>query len=172
MKKLFIIIAIMCLQLVSAQEADIKKAVETFFVGFNGKDVNVVDYKRGDIDKALPKLKGPSDKDPNGGDYWRQAVFYKILVDNYPSKNWEAISAEFDFIEPDKKKGYLKEKRVITPEDIATVTAQIEMVWKKIQERDFYTGCGKEDCRWCNFVKTNEMAVVLHEPDEAAEETE
>ena len=27
--------------------------------------------------------KPPSDKDPNGGDYWRQAVFYKILVDNH-----------------------------------------------------------------------------------------
>jgi len=81
------------------------------------------------------------------------------------------VSAEFDFIEPDKKKGYLKEKRVITAQDITTVTAQIEMVWGKIQKRDFYTGCGKEDCRWCQFVKTNEMAVALHEPDESEEET-
>ena len=26
---------------------------------FNGKEVNVVDYKTGDIDKAIPKIKGP-----------------------------------------------------------------------------------------------------------------
>ncbi|BFG70820.1 ATP-dependent DNA helicase [Sediminibacterium sp. KACHI17] len=139
---------------------------------FTGRQVNVVDYKTGDAEKGIKKLTPPSDKDPNGGDYWRQAVFYKILVDHYPSKNWEAVSAEFDFIEPDKKKGYLKEKRVITPQDIATVKAQIEMVWEKIKKRDFYTGCGKEDCRWCEFVKTNEMAVALHETDENEEETE
>jgi DNA helicase-2/ATP-dependent DNA helicase PcrA len=71
---------------------------------FDGKSVNVVDYKTGDPDKALAKLKGPNDKDPNGGDYWRQAVFYKILVDNYGQKDWKAVSTEFDFIEPDKKK--------------------------------------------------------------------
>ncbi len=139
---------------------------------FNGRQVNVVDYKTGDAEKGIKKLNPPSDKEPLGGDYWRQAVFYKILVDNYPSKNWEAVSAEFDFVEPDKKKGYLKEKRVITPQDIATVTAQIETVWEKIQKKDFYTGCGKEDCRWCQFVKTNELAVALHEPDETEEETE
>lgn len=133
---------------------------------FDGKQVNVVDYKTGDAEKGIKKLNPPGEKEPDGGDYWRQAVFYKILVDNYPSKSWQAVSAEFDFIEPDKKKGYLKEKRVITDSDITTVTQQIETVWNKIQAREFYTGCGKEECRWCQFVKTNEIAVALHDPDE------
>jgi DNA helicase II / ATP-dependent DNA helicase PcrA len=133
---------------------------------FDGKEVNVVDYKTGDPDKAREKLKGPNDKEPNGGDYWRQAVFYKILVDNYEQKNWKVVSSEFDFIEPDKKKNYRKEKIVITPQDITTVTHQISEVWQKIQNRDFYTGCGKEDCHWCNFVKTNNLAVALHEVEE------
>ena len=135
---------------------------------FDGKAVNVVDYKTGDPDKAIPKTKGPSDKDPNGGDYWRQAVFYKILVDNYASKDWKAVSTEFDFIEPDKKKKYRKEKLVITPADIATVTQQITGTWEKIQNRDFYIGCGKETCHWCNFVKSNELNIALHdlEPEE------
>ncbi|UAY52206.1 ATP-dependent DNA helicase [Ferruginibacter albus] len=130
---------------------------------FNGKEVNVVDYKTGDIDKAKPKLQAPNDKEPNGGDYWRQAVFYKILVDNYEQKDWKVVSTEFDFIEPDKKKEYQKAKIVINPNDITTVTQQIAEVWQKIQERDFYTGCGKEDCHWCNFVKENQLAVKLHE---------
>ncbi|HZW65846.1 MAG TPA: ATP-dependent DNA helicase, partial [Hanamia sp.] len=82
---------------------------------FNGKEVNVVDYKTGDPDKSNDKLKPPHDKNPVGGDYWRQAVFYKILVDNY-KKDWRVISTEFDFIEPDKKKNYQKRKLVITPE--------------------------------------------------------
>ncbi len=135
---------------------------------FDGKHVNVVDYKTGDIDKAIPKMKAPHEKDPNGGDYWRQAVFYKILVDNYEQKEWRVISTEFDFIEPDKKKEYRKEKIVITPQDIETVKQQINTVWQKIQDRDFYTGCGKPDCHWCNFIKDNNLAVALHELEEAA----
>jgi DNA helicase-2/ATP-dependent DNA helicase PcrA len=137
---------------------------------FDGKQVNVVDYKTGDPEKGIKKLNPPNDKEPHGGDYWRQAVFYKILVDSN-ERNWQVVSTEFDFVEPDKKKQYHKKKVVITPEDITTVKAQISQVWNKIQQRDFYTGCGKPDCHWCNFVKTNQLAVALHEiteeePDE------
>ncbi len=136
---------------------------------FTGKQVNVVDYKTGDPDKAKDKLKAPEEKIPNGGDYWRQAVFYKILLDNY-NRDWIAVSSEFDFIEPDKKKNYRKEKLFVTPEDITTVKHQIKTVWNKIQAHDFYTGCGKPDCHWCEFVKTNNMAVALHEVAEEPEE--
>ncbi|MBL7731970.1 MAG: ATP-dependent helicase [Chitinophagaceae bacterium] len=130
---------------------------------FDNKQVNVVDYKTGDPDKAIPKTKGPSAKDPNGGDYWRQAVFYKILVDNYEQKDWKVMSIEFDFIEPDKKKNYRREKLLITEADITTVTQQITATWQKIQNKEFYTGCGKDDCHWCNFVKNNELAIALHD---------
>jgi DNA helicase-2/ATP-dependent DNA helicase PcrA len=130
---------------------------------FQGKELNVVDYKTGDVDKAKDKLAPPNAKDPNGGDYWRQAVFYKILVDGYEQKDWKVTSTEFDFVEPDKKKEYRKVKILILPEDITTVTHQITTTWEKIQKREFYTGCGNPDCHWCNFVKTNNLAVELHE---------
>ena len=133
---------------------------------FNGREVNVVDYKSGNFENALPKTKSPNDKEPNGGDYWRQAVFYKILVDNYEQKDWKVISTEFDFVEPDKKGQYHKEKIIISPSDIETVKQQLTDVWQRIQARDFYTGCGKEDCYWCNFVKDNKLAVALHEIEE------
>ncbi len=137
---------------------------------FNGKEVNVVDYKTGNVDNTKDKLKPPQEKIPNGGDYWRQAVFYKILLDNH-NRDWIAVSSEFDFIEPDKKKIYRKEKIYINPEDITTVKQQIKMAWDKIQAHDFYTGCGKPDCHWCEFVKSNNMAIALHEiPEEAEQE--
>ncbi|HYF32220.1 MAG TPA: ATP-dependent DNA helicase [Chitinophagaceae bacterium] len=136
---------------------------------FDGKQVNIVDYKTGDPEKAKAKLSPPSEKDPNGGDYWRQAVFYKILADNN-ERGWQIVSTEFDFIEPDKKKNYRKEKLVIRPSDIDAVTQQIVTVWQKIQNRDFYTGCGKEDCHWCNFVKTNNLAIALHDLEEEEEQ--
>jgi DNA helicase-2/ATP-dependent DNA helicase PcrA len=133
---------------------------------FDGKSANIVDYKTGDPDKAKERLQSPNDKNPLGGEYWRQAVFYKILVDNYEQKGWKVVSTEFDFIEPDKKKNYQKRKIVINPADVETVTQQIMEVWNKIQAHDFYTGCGEEDCHWCNFVKTNNLAVALHELEE------
>jgi DNA helicase-2/ATP-dependent DNA helicase PcrA len=133
---------------------------------FDGKSVNVVDYKSGNYENALSKLKPPHDKEPNGGSYWRQAVFYKILVDNYQSKDWKVVSTEFDFIEPDKKKEYRKEKIVISPADIETVTNQITTTWQKIQNREFYKGCGEEDCKWCNFVKTNNLSILSEDVEE------
>jgi DNA helicase-2/ATP-dependent DNA helicase PcrA len=133
---------------------------------FDGKSVNVVDYKSGNYENALSKLKPPHDKEPNGGSYWRQAVFYKILVDNYQSKDWKVVSTEFDFIEPDKKKEYQKEKIIISAADIETVTNQITTTWQKIQNREFYKGCGEEDCKWCNFVKTNNLSILSEEIEE------
>ena len=79
------------------------------------------------------------------------------------------ISTEFDFVEPDKKAAYRKEKIVITPADTETVKQQISDTWQKIQTRDFYTGCGKPDCHWCNFVKDNSLAVALHDLQEEAD---
>jgi len=125
---------------------------------FDGKQVNVVDYKTGKPDNAQEKTKGPSDKVPNGGDYWRQAVFYKLLVDR-SQLDWQVISTEFDFIEPDNKKLFKKQKIYITPEDESIVIRQITETWAKVQNHDFYTGCGKEDCHWCNFVKTNKLDI-------------
>ena len=82
------------------------------------------------------------------------------------------VSAEFDFVEPNKKKEFEKIAVNITDADITTVTQQVKQVWEKIQQKDFYTGCGKEDCHWCNFVKTNELAVALHEMKSEEDVTE
>jgi DNA helicase-2/ATP-dependent DNA helicase PcrA len=90
-------------------------------------------------------------------------------VDNANNK-WNVVSSEFDFIEPDKKKIYRREKIVINPQDITTVMQQVKDVWQKIQEREFYTGCGKEECHWCSFVKTNDLAIALHDLDESEPE--
>ena len=131
-------------------------------IEFDGYNVNVVDYKTGSYEKAKKEKKefdAPNDKNTLGGNYWRQAVFYKILIDNYPSKSWKVISTEFDFVEPNDKKEYFKEKIIINPADIEFVGHQITAVYQKIKNKEFYTGCGKETCRYCNFVKTNELAI-------------
>ncbi len=123
-------------------------------IEFRGADVNVVDYKTGSYERAKPKFKRPDEKLPNGGDYWRQAVYYKLLVDNDRRKDWRVVSTEFDFLEPEKGE-YIKQKVVITPEDLDIVRAQIKDTYTKIKNHEFTQGCGKEDCSWCTFVRTN-----------------
>ncbi|MEJ6981995.1 ATP-dependent DNA helicase [Pedobacter sp. P351] len=120
---------------------------------FKGNLVNVVDYKTGSFERAKAKFKAPDEKNPNGGDYWRQAVFYKILVENDRRKNWEVLSTEFDFIEPEKNE-YHKQPILIRPEDLTIVRSQIKESYEKILNHEF-TGCGKEDCNWCTFVRSN-----------------
>ena len=51
------------------------------------------------------KLQPPDEEHPLGGDYWRQLVFYKILVDNLKTKNWKMQMGIIDFIEQDAKTG-------------------------------------------------------------------
>jgi len=124
-------------------------------IEFNGKQVTVVDYKTGRVRNAKEKLMRATNDQPNGGDYWRQAVFYKILVDNDRTNDWEVIDTIFDFVEPEKEGEYYKEKILITPQDIQEVTGQITDVYQKILNHDFNTGCGKKECDWCHFVKSN-----------------
>lgn len=124
---------------------------------FDGHYVNVVDYKTGNPDNATKKLKKPDADPPYGGDYWRQAVFYKILIDNNEQGKYQVRSTEFDFIEPNAKKEIKSQKVEITTDDTDIVREQIKSVWAKIQAREFYKGCGNEDCHWCNFVKTNKL---------------
>lgn len=141
-------------------------------IEFSGKEALIIDYKTGDPEKCREKLARPNPKIPNGGDYWRQAVFYKIMLDNYAGKDWNVTGVIFDFIEPTKKKEYIREKVVINEMDIEDVKKQIREVSAKIEKKDFYTGCGKEECHWCSFVKTNKLAIALHELQAEEEEVQ
>ncbi|HYG16426.1 MAG TPA: 3'-5' exonuclease, partial [Bacteroidia bacterium] len=138
-------------------------------VEFNGKAATVVDYKTGDPVRAKTKLKRPvpladpendNFEDVYGGDYWRQALFYKLLMDNDKSKDWEMQFAEFDFIEPDKKTGDFTKYRVeILPDDIEAIKKQVSQAYIGITGHKFDKGCGKDECQWCNFVKFNKISL-------------
>ncbi len=158
-----VVIAEKAVRNVSVQQVPINGKLDK--LEFNGKLVNVVDYKTGKYANAKKKLVPPNEKEPNGGDYWRQAVFYKILLDNDNTNDWQVVSTEFDFVEPVNDQ-YKTEIIQIAETDITTVTQQIKDTWQKIQAKEFSIGCGKPDCEWCNFVKSNQLAVVLHPQEE------
>ena len=108
----------------------------------------VVDYKTG-------KYKSEKFREPvNGkkaGDYWRQIVFYKLLIDADPKFNKAMSYGLIDFVEP--QDGQYKFKKIeVSQFDYDHVTEELLTTYKAIQNHEFSEGCGEETCRWCNFV--------------------
>jgi DNA helicase II / ATP-dependent DNA helicase PcrA len=135
-------------------------------IQFWGTDIMITDYKTGSLKKSNARYEfapAGDPRKPEGGNYWRQAVFYKILAENLPGKNYKVLSTQFDYVEPNSDDAFDLVKIEVTAEDRQAVTSQTKMVWEKIQAQDFYTGCGKPECEWCNFVKDNKIFTQLHE---------
>jgi len=117
----------------------------------------VIDYKTGNPDStyARDNLAPPGAKYPEGGDYWRQMIFYKLLLEQQPFYKLRVTEGSFEYIEASKKSNSYGHKVIIVPEDERIVREQIQQVYTRIQNMEFDQGCGKEDCSWCNFVKSN-----------------
>ena len=125
---------------------------------FDGNSCTVVDYKTGNPDNVGPHIAPPNDKQPLGGDYWRQMVFYKLLIEGQPEKGWKVQMGKFDYIEPGRRDGkYVQKVIPVFENDETTVRAQLKEAYGRIMNHDFDTGCGKEDCHWCGFAKQYEL---------------
>jgi len=137
---------------------------------FDANNVTIVDYKTGNPEKSKDKLKSPTAAAPLGGDYWRQGVFYKLLVEGYKLKDYKVAKTVFQFVEPNDSADYISADIIPSDDDMNVVRQQISESWINIQNHDFYTGCGKEACHWCTFVKDNKQYIALK--DLLAEEQE
>lgn len=127
----------------------------------------VVDYKTGKPDSPHTRenLAAPNDKNNMlGGDYWRQMVFYKLLVESQPANKLSVGEGVFEYLEKNKNNGY-SHRIIILPGDETTVRGQIEAVYKGIKNFEFEEGCGKEDCTWCNFAKNNKIVLDKEQED-------
>ena len=127
-----------------------------------GKTVNVVDFKTGDAERGVKKMRPPKENADEsdslekrfGGSYWRQIMFYSLLVNGDSSRDTTMISGEMAFIEPVGPGEFIREKVMITPMASSIIRHQVKDVYDRIRNRDFLSGCKKEDCYWCNFVST------------------
>jgi len=143
----------------------------------DGNTIHVFDYKTGTYKKEKFQKPEPGAAPEDsfekrlGGDYWRQAVFYKILVDNDAGHSWVTRQSVFEFVEPDKRKDDFASIAVdISLEDTEIVGNQIETAWMGIQALDFNRGCQEANCRWCNFEK-NQYRLLPEVTEEDEEET-
>jgi len=137
-------------------------------IEMKGDSCTIIDYKTGDSEYAANAVTlPPNEKDENGGDYWRQMVFYTLIIENYQEKNWRVEKGIFDFIQKNK---YNEFKRITIPlfeQDKEIVKKQLTDTYSRIMNHEFDKGCGKEDCHWCNFAKRYEL--IRNSADELIE---
>ena len=137
-------------------------------IELNGDSCKVVDYKTGDPDKSANAYTAPpNEKDPLGGDYWRQMVFYKLLLEHLEERPLRVTIGMFDFVQKNKDGEYKQVVVPVFPADEEIVRMQLKNAYTKIMNHEFDRGCGKETCHWCNFAKRYEL--IRPEKDDVVE---
>jgi len=119
---------------------------------FDNNNVVVVDYKTGNVANAKKGMKVPDEKNPLGGNYWRQLICAKLVIDNMYYKPWEFKNARLDIIDKEETISILLSDNYL-PEHDNIVKKQIKTTYEKIKNYEFSEGCGDEKCKWCNFQK-------------------
>lgn len=127
--------------------------------------IRLIDYKTGSTENAKKKLNGPSEEEPLGGDYWRQAVFYYILLKNSDIEIGDKkVVVKYVFVEnPNDEKGFSEtEDQEITASEVELLLRQIKDVFIQLKNGEFTTGCGCVErdsntypCDYCVQVKAN-----------------
>jgi len=125
--------------------------------------LQVIDYKTGRYDSA--KLKGPTGDEDPGGDYWRQIVFYKLLLRGDDRLRQTMRSGAMDFVEKQKDGRFQRRKFEVEEFEMEIVGKQLVDSYSKIKNHEFTDGCGDEKCKWCNFVNENMTVTDLMEGD-------
>lgn len=114
-----------------------------------GNGVKVVDYKTGRPKTRNAILGKTRSAD---GNYFRQLVFYKILLDRYEEGKYNMQAGIIDFIEPDEKGKYHQEAFKISEEDTKELIKIIQKVAREILNLSFWDRrCGKKDCAFCSL---------------------
>ncbi len=104
----------------------------------NGK-INVIDFKTGNSDNKYKEL-------ASDGDYYRQIVFYKLLLDIKNDSRFKFNQGIIDFVEKSKiKKSFVRKEINVTDDDLSKLKTQIKEVYQKILNLEFFE-VGK-DCK-------------------------
>ncbi len=107
--------------------------------------VLVSDYKTGHY-KTRNELLGKTKS--ADGNYFRQLVFYKLLLDGQGVFTMK--EGEIAFVEPDERGRYRNERFTITPEDVEILKTELTVVLNDIAALAFWDrSCSDPDCEYC-----------------------
>lgn len=112
------------------------------------KHVRFVDYKTGKV-RTRGEIEGTT-KNSNG-DYIRQLTFYHLLADLDKSFPYKVVQTELDFIEPDAKGDFHRERFNITDEDVDKLKELIKDSMKEIRSLNFDRTEDTTKCDRCPF---------------------
>lgn len=136
----------------------IKGRIDKIIISNN--NLTVVDYKTGKASKAAKRIKPPISLEDNpneenfekryGGDYWRQIMFYRILLESHNPYNKEMTGGIIDMVEPEKG-DFAQYKIMVSNEDLEFVKKQVKTTYTKIMNKEFENGCEEDFCEWCKF---------------------
>ena len=116
---------------------------------FDNDLIRVVDYKTGSAQRGIEELEV-------GHDYWRQAVFYNLLLENSSEIDMtdKRIETQYIFLDDNStESGYSIHTIQVTKEDLDLVTSQIQNFWSHMNTADFTGSCGKNDCDYCRLAE-------------------
>lgn len=138
---------------------------------FRGNDVTVVDYKTGNAKNAEKKFKSPSPRSMEEGKlphkYWFQLGIYMLIINQQAGKNWRAVMAVIDSLEPDENGEFAQFKQTWNEDELNYLRSFIREGNRRLKQFEFLTGCGKPDCEWCAFARETGQSVNI--PDTEAE---
>jgi DNA helicase-2/ATP-dependent DNA helicase PcrA len=109
--------------------------------------VLVIDYKTGKPKSRNQILGMVKDGD---GNYFRQLVFYRMLLDRYQDGKYRMKQGCIDFVEPDTRGKMHREFFDISPEAVVALEAEVMRVAGEIRELSFWSRrCGDRNCAYC-----------------------
>ena len=77
-------------------------------------------------------------------------------------------STLLSFIDPDAKGKFVEEEISFEGKDLEFMAGLIRETYARIQQHEFYQGCGDPGCTWCGFIKEQNQLTELS--DRTAEE--
>lgn len=109
--------------------------------------VRVVDYK---TRKPMSRKEIMGETKNANGNYYRQLIFYQLLLQHYNDGKYQMQAGVIDFIEPDLKDRYVSEEFTITDQEVADLTEQIKQVADEILTLKFWNKrCDNKECQYC-----------------------
>ncbi|MEK7610574.1 MAG: ATP-dependent DNA helicase [Patescibacteria group bacterium] len=136
----------------------IKGMIDKLEIAADGRTVTVVDYKTGRPRSGRDVAglnKGSS------GDYRRQLVFYRLLLDHFADGRYRAEAGEIDFVEPDQAGNYHKYRLPITAQEMADLEKLLHKTAAEILDLEFvHRGCDDPQCPACRLWSMSSWARI------------
>lgn len=134
-------------------EPDIKLSGKLdLLIPLGGNQVRVVDFKTG-----KPKTRGVIEGTTKEatGDYFRQLVFYKLLLDRFHGGKYQMVEGVLDFVQPNGSGKFISESFTIDHQQVSELEQQIVEAAGQIRRLDFWdTFCPKSKCEYCQLRQT------------------